>query len=117
MKKLLLLVAVVVFGLLAFNYFTTGELRLLPASSSPQAQELDRLQSDLRAAVRSYRSAAQAAGVSGVDFTAEATATRREASTIEKRVLELQKQCTTDKDREKAQRLLEEVRGVLSELR
>lgn len=117
MKKLLLLVAVVAIGLLAFNYFTTGELRLLPASSSPQAQELDRLQTELRAEVRSYKSAGQGAAVSGVDLTAEVAATRREAHRIEKRVLELQKKCTSDKDREKAQQLLEEVRGVLSKLR
>lgn len=117
MKKIVLLLVVVAAGLLAFNYFTTGELRLLPAASSAQAQELSRLQGELRSAVRAYRSAAQGAAVSGVDLTAEATALRRDARRIEKRVLDIQKSLTSDKDRAKAQELLDEIHRVLEETR
>jgi hypothetical protein len=117
MKRIVLLLVVVAVGLVAFNYFTTGELRLLPAASSPQAQELSRLQRELRSAVRAYRSTAQGAAVSGVDLSAEATALRREARRIEKRVLEIQKDLTSDRDRAKAQELLDEIQRILEQTR
>ncbi len=117
MKKIVLLAMVVAAGLLAFNFLTTGELRLLPGASSPEARELAKLQEDLRSAVRAYHAAAQGAAVSGVDLTAEATALRREARRIEKRVLEIQKNLASRKDRARAQELLDEIHSVLQELR
>ncbi len=66
MQKIVLIVVVIVLGLLAFNYFTTGELSLTPAGgSSDDGSELNRLRGDFRAAAREYRQAGRSAGLSG----------------------------------------------------
>ncbi len=116
MKKIVLLVVVIAIGLLAYNYLTTGELRLLPAASSPQAKELASLERELQRTVLDYRTAAKGAAVSGVDLTAEAVAARRSAKSIEKRLAELRTSLDSDRDRARADRLMEKVKAFLASL-
>jgi len=116
MKKIVLLAVVVVAGLLAFNYFTTGELRLLPASSSPEAKELTRLEGDLRRTMIDYRTAAKGAALSGVDFTTEVTAARRNALEIQKELGALRDSLPPGRERDRADRLMEQVKEFLASL-
>ena len=116
MKKIVVLLVVIAAALLAYNYLTTGELRLLPAASSPQAKELASLERELQRTMVDYQTAAKGAALSGVDFTAEATAARRSARSIEKRLEALEKSIDSGKDRERAARLREKVEAFLESL-
>jgi hypothetical protein len=85
MKAILVFIVVVIVAVLAFNYFTTGELSLLPGSSkSPEEQELDRLAENFRAAVQEYEQAGRQAALSGVDSTYAAGAALAAANGVER---------------------------------
>ncbi len=113
MKALIALVIVAIVALVAFNYFTTGELRLIPASPSVETQELNRLGAQLHAVIREYKNAGRGAAVSGLDTTFEVAPIKRQVEEIEHDLRSLEKKLTRDKDREKAQRLLHETRDFL----
>jgi hypothetical protein len=73
MKNVIAFAVVVVIGLVAFNYFSTGEFKIVPGSSmSPEEAEVNRLKGEFRRAAREYRQAARQAGLSGMDNLAEA---------------------------------------------
>jgi hypothetical protein len=115
-KTLLAVVIIAAAALVAFNYFTTGELRLLPASPSPEAQELNQLRGDLHAVIRQYNDAAKGSAVSGLDTTFEVGELLHKAQGIEKRVRELQKKVKKESDRQKADKLLREVTDFINQL-
>ena len=107
MQKIVLIVVVIVVGLLAFNYFTTGELRLLPGESgSGDERELNRLRGEFRAAAR----------VSGLDTTDAASAALAAVERVEKQVESLVKR-TQDSDlKAEAEKLLDEIRKYKNEV-
>ena len=73
MRNLITIAVVVIIGLVAFNYFTTGEFKILPGSSmSPEERDVNRLKGDFRRAAQEYRQAGRQAGISGMDTTAAA---------------------------------------------
>jgi hypothetical protein len=110
MRSLLTLVVVIVVGLLAFNYLTTGELKLLPGDSMSGAEhELNRLQGEFRAAAREYRQAGRSAAVSGVDATDAASAALAEVDRIEQEVREFKKKAATPELKAAADKLLGEI--------
>ena len=110
MQKIVLLVVVIVLGLLAFNYFTTGELSLMPAgSSSDDGQELNRLRGNFRAAAREFRQAGRSAGLSGLDTTDAAAAALEEVGRVEKAVESLAKNAENPEVKAEAGKLLKEV--------
>lgn len=111
MQKIILLVVVVVLGLLAFNYFTTGELSLTPGGSSGgDGRELNQLRGDFRAAAREFRQAGRAAGLSGMDTTDAAGAALAAVERIEQQVESLAER-TDDADvKAEAEKLLDEMR-------
>ena len=111
MRTLLILAVVVVVALLAFNYFTSGELRLLPAASSAEQQQLDDLRDDFAAAKSTYRQAERAAGVSGMDTTSDAAVAH-----IEERLEKLEGTLQGD-DKEAAQTLAREIADFRNQLR
>jgi hypothetical protein len=85
MKAILVFIVVVIVAVLAFNYFTTGELKLLPGSSkSPEEQELDRLAENFRAAVQEFEQAGRQAALSGMDSTYAAGAAMAAANGVER---------------------------------
>jgi hypothetical protein len=111
MQKIILIVVVIVLGLLAYNYFTTGELALMPGStSSEEGSELNRLRGEFRAAAREFRQAGRAAGVSGLDTTDAAAAALEAVERVERKVEQIAEQ-TEDADlRAEAEELLAEIK-------
>jgi len=111
MQKIILLVVVIVLGLLAFNYFTTGELSLMPAGSSgSDGGDLNRLRGDFRAAAREFRQAGRSAGLSGLDTTDTAAAVLEEIGRVEKAVESLAKDSDDPEVKAEADKLLKEMR-------
>ena len=110
MRSLLTLVVLVVVGLVAFNFITTGELKLLPGGSmSGGEHELNRLQGEFRAAARDYREAGRAVAMSGVDATDAASAALSEIDRIEEDVREFRKKAATPELKAAADKLLGEI--------
>ena len=110
MKSLLILILMVVIALLAFNYLTTGELKLLPGGSmSGSEHELNRLQGEFRAAARDYREAQKAVAVSGVDATDAASSALAEVDRIEQEVKQYAKKASTPELKAAANKLAKEI--------
>jgi hypothetical protein len=110
MKSLLILALMVVIGLLAFNYLTTGELKVLPGSSvGGSEQELNRLQGEFRNAAREYRQAQKSVAVSGVDATDAASSALAEVDRIEDEVRQFAKKASTPELKAGADKLLKEI--------
>jgi hypothetical protein len=111
MKNIITLVVVVVVALVAFNYFSTGEFKLLPGSSTSQEeQELNRLKGEFRRATQAYRQAGRSAGISGMDTTADAEAALQTVDSVEREVKELRKRTDDPEAREKIDALLAEIK-------
>lgn len=111
MQKIVLIVVVIVLGLLAFNYFTTGELSLMPAgASSDDGRELNRLRGEFRAAAREFRQAGRSAGLSGMDTTDAAGAALAAVERVEKAVEKLGKDTEDPEIKAEADKLLSEIR-------
>ena len=83
MKGLLAILALAVAALLAYNYVHTGKVTLIPTSLSKGEQQLQQLEKRLDGARRQFEAAGRAAGISGVDTSADAEAARREVERIE----------------------------------
>jgi len=110
-KNLITIVVVVVLALVAFNYFQTGEFKLLPGSSmSPEEQELNRLKGEFRRAAQAYRQAGRAAGVSGIDSTSDAVAALETVDGVERDVKQLRKRTDDSEVKAKADELLAEIK-------
>jgi len=86
MKKLILLVVIVLAVWLTVNYVRTGTLSLFPAAATPQAQELRDLEDELRAIDAKIEAAGRAAGLTGVDTTADVGALQARKVQIQKRL-------------------------------
>jgi hypothetical protein len=96
MRNLITIAVVVVVGLLAFNYFSTGEFKILPGSSmSPEAREVNRLKGDFHRAAQEFRQAGRQAGISGMDTTAAAEIALSTVAGVE-RDLKLMRKDTSD---------------------
>jgi len=110
-KNLITIAVVVVVALVAFNFFQTGEFKLLPGSSmSEEEQELNRLKGEFRRAAQTYRQAGRAAGMSGLDTTSDALAA---LTTVDGVARDLKKLRTRTKDAEvksKIDELLAEIK-------
>ena len=110
MQKIVLIVVVIVLGLLAFNYFTTGELSLMPSGASGgDGKELNQLRGEFRAAAREFRQAGRSAGLSGLDTTDAAAAALAAVERVEKSVASLAKNAEDPEIKAEAEKLLKEI--------
>jgi hypothetical protein len=118
MKNIITIVVVLVVGLVAYNYFSTGELKILPGSSmSQEEQEVNRLQGEFRRAAREFRQAARQAGIGGIDNTAVADVTLSTVAGVESD-LELMRRETEDPEvRDKIDELLDEIKKFKIDIR
>ncbi len=111
MRNLITIAVVVVIGLVAFNYFTTGEFKVLPGSSmSPEERDVNRLKGDFRRAAQEYRQAGRQAGISGMDTTAAAEIALTTVAGVERDLKFLRKDTSDPKVLESIDELLEDVK-------
>jgi len=111
MKNIIALAVVVIVGLVAFNYLQTGEFSFLPGGGmSEEEQELNRLKGEFRRAAQSYRQAGRAAGVSGLDTTADLQAALRTVEGVERDLKGLRKRTADPEVTAKIDEMLAEVR-------
>jgi hypothetical protein len=97
MKRVLAVIVLGVAALVAYNFVTTGKLALIPtARLTEQEKEIDDLVRQARETAASYLQAGRAAGLSGVDTTADAAVAREKIEAIQKRARELQKKATEE---------------------
>jgi len=117
MRNLITIAVVVVVGLLAFNYLSTGELKILPGSSmSLEEREVNSLKGDFRRAAQEYRQAGRQAGISGMDTTAAAEIALSSVVGVE-RDLKLMRKDTSDPEvREAIDELLREIKKFKNDI-
>jgi hypothetical protein len=89
MKKLLLLIGVLVVAWLGYNFMKTGKVSLLPGGGSPEEAQLQSLESELHAVESQIESAGRAAGMTGMDTTADVGALTAKKEALEKQIAEL----------------------------
>ena len=116
MKGVILVVLIAAAALLAYNYVHTGRLTLIPSSLSKAEQQLQRLEQRLDSAHRQFDAAGRAAGVSGVDTSADAEAARREVERVEQDLKTLRGQLE-EADKLKADELMDKIQEFKKELR
>jgi len=118
MKNIITLVVVVVVALVAFNYFSTGEFKLLPGSSmTAEEQELNTLKGEFRRATQAYRQAGRSAGISGMDTTSEAAAALKAVDGVEREVKALRKKVDDPEVQAKIDDLLAEIKKYKEDVR
>ncbi len=116
MKKVLGLLLFVVALAVGANILFKGGLPLRQ-SLSAEEQQLAELRTRLRSAQSEYRQAGRAAGLSGVDTSAQAEAALRQVERVEEDLARLRAGLTSDVARQAAQKLAEEIADFKGELR
>jgi hypothetical protein len=110
MKSLITVAVVVAIALVAFNYFQSGEFKLMPGSAmSDEAREVNRLRGDFREAAQQYRQAGRAAGLSGLDSTPDAENALTTIDGVERDLKKMGKKVEDPKVRQEIEKLLEEI--------
>ncbi len=118
MKKVLLVVAVVLGGLLGYNYFATGEITLMPSfARSAEERELGRLEAEFDRARAEFKQAGRTAAVSGLDTTADAETARRSVKSTEKELKQLRDRLESPAIVARADRLAQSIQTFYGELR
>ena len=118
MKNLITLAVVVVVGLVAFNYFKTGELTIIPGGSmSDEAREVNRLRGEFRQAAQEYRQAGRTAGLSGLDTTSEAEAALNRVDGVERDLKKLRGAVKEPEVRTEIDDLLAEIAKYKNDIR
>jgi hypothetical protein len=110
MKNLITIAVVVVLGLVAFNYFQTGEFSIMPGGSmSDDAREVNRLRGEFRRAAQEYRQAGRSAGFSGLDTTGDAEVALNAVEGVERDLKKLRGQVEEAEVRSEIDELLAEI--------
>lgn len=118
MKNILIVLVLLAAGLVAFNYFTTGEVKLMPSYSKSEDEEaLDRLRDRFQAAQAEFAQAHRSAGIVGLDTTAAADGAVRSVKQVEKELAALMKQPASERARKKAGDLSRAIATFLAQAR
>jgi hypothetical protein len=117
MQKIIILIIIAAAGLVAYNYFTTGEMTLIPSSTlSEEEQEVKSLADSFREAQGQVRQAERTAAVSGVGNLGAVEDAINEIDRIESDIVILKSSLTSASAMEAAERLEGEIeefkRGV-----
>ena len=111
MKNLITIAVVVVVALVGFNYFQTGEFKIMPGSSmSEEEQEVNRLRGEFRRAAQEYRQAGRSAGLAGLDTTSAAGAALAAAEGVERDLKKMRKNVSDPKAKTEIDELLDEIK-------
>jgi len=110
MKNLIVLVVIALAGLVAYNYFTTGEFKLIP-SSSPSGEEVEvkRLEKQFREAQRMFLEGSRGASIGGIDTPADVVGAMREVERIEEELIALKAHLASEAVETKAAQLLSDI--------
>jgi predicted negative regulator of RcsB-dependent stress response len=112
MKKLVVLIILGAVGFVAYNYFTTGKISLIPSTSvSPEEQELKKLEKEFHKAQNQLLQGSKGASLAGLDTPADVIGAMREINRVEKEVIALKRRMTSGKAKVKAEKLLTEIRA------
>jgi hypothetical protein len=112
-KKIMIGVFVALLGVVAFNWFSSGELALIPATPlSAQGRHLAKLEGDFATAAHEYYQAGHAAGMTGMDTTDQAQAALKELDRIEGELHEMQRGNPTPDESRRIDQILENIRKV-----
>lgn len=118
MRKIIMLIVIALAGLVAYNYFTTGEISLIPSSPiSEEAQELKCLADDFRKAQREVKQAERIAAVSGVGSPLEVEDAITEIERIEKELITLKGRLESESTQREAERLEKKIKAFKSGIR
>jgi hypothetical protein len=114
-KKIILGVVLAAVALVAFNFVATGEFTLIPTTPlSAEARAFNRLNERFVAATHQLNQAEKAAGVSGIDTSADAQAALRELDQVEKELKELKGQTIAAEDINKIDEILANIQKIRS---
>lgn len=106
MKKGLVVLIVAVAGLLAYNYVTTGEIKLVPGPSMSESEtRLAELQKEVERARSRVAQAGRTAGMSGLDSTADVSAARRVVDDVHRSLEKLKPTLVSDAEKKRAREL------------
>jgi hypothetical protein len=110
MKHLVILIIVPLAGLVAYNYFTTGEIKLMPSAAlSDDEKKVKSLEEDFLEAQSKFFEGSRAAAVGGIDTPADVAGAMREMERIEGKVRSLIARLSSGTAKEKAERLLSQI--------
>lgn len=110
MKNLITIAVVVAVALIAFNYFQTGEFKLMPGSTmSEESQEVNRLRGDFRHAAQQYRQAGRSAGLTGLDSMDDAESALKTIDGVERDLKNMRSQVADPEVKSEIDELLEEI--------
>jgi hypothetical protein len=115
MRRLIVLVIIVLAGLLAYNFVTTGTLSLrLPVRSGAQSELAD-LERQFAQAKAEFEAAARAAGLTGVDMSSQAAAAHAKMERIQKSLDEFKQKAKAElaQQADKLQQRIEEFKRQL----
>ena len=117
-RNVVIVIAILVVGLVGYNYFTTGNISLIPSQGlSDSEREIKNLEDRLADARKQYSQAAKTASISGVDTTADAEAARLELQQIQKDLTVLRERLTEESEIREADKLADAVREFSKALR
>jgi len=117
MKKLAMLIVAAVVGLVGYNYFTSGEIKLLPGRArTAEEREFEELAQLFEDAREQVGQAHRAAGATGVDMTADVEAARRSVNQVARSLDDLRKRLTSDAGRQKADELARAIEDYRREI-
>ncbi|MCJ7753284.1 MAG: hypothetical protein MUP13_01835 [Thermoanaerobaculales bacterium] len=110
MKSLITIAVVVAIALVAFNYFQTGEIKLIPGSTmSDESREVNRMRGDFRHATQQYRQAGRSAGLSGLDTLPDAENALKAIDGVERDLKNMRAKVEDLKVMKEIDELLEEI--------
>ena len=111
MTRIIMLIIIAAAGLVAYNYFTTGEMSLIPSSTlSEEEQEVKSLADSFHKAQRMVRQAERAAvgGIGNIDIVEDEM---NEIDQIESALVTLKSSLESESAIEAAERLEREIEG------
>ena len=118
MTRIVVLIIVAAAGFIAYNYFTTGEMSLIPSSTlSQEEQEVKNLADSFSEAQRQVRQAERTAAVSGVGNLDAVEDAINEIDQIESDIVTLKSSLQSASVMKEAERLEREIEEFKSGVR
>ena len=110
MKNLIFLIIIALAGLVAYNYFTTGEVKLIPSAAlSEEEQQVQALKEEFLEAQSRFMEGSRGASIGGIDTPADVVGAMREVEHIQGKVRALAARLDSGPAKEMADELLDQI--------